>query len=238
MPHERHRARKTSCAKIPRFKCSRSTYCGRARSRVSRASVRIISRYSATILCDAVVLLSESTVSASTLETLENWPNPGQMPSSARHQGPIGKLDDRGAAVIGATKRSALHSASSRSPIKANEQFRGQPHSWLARPNHVRFHERVRAGEHFPTDVIAGSIAGAGIGLVVPHLHRTEDIKQRRNALSRGPWRRARKHSRHSPDDPCSSRASSLRRLAPPRDHIDSRVAGTGRLADWAREFD
>ena len=40
--------------------------------------------------------------------------------------------------------------------------------------------ERVRAGRHFPTDVIAGAIAGAGIGLVVPHLHRTEDIKQRR----------------------------------------------------------
>lgn len=40
--------------------------------------------------------------------------------------------------------------------------------------------ERVRAGAHFPTDVIAGSIAGAGIGVVVPHLHRTEDIKQRR----------------------------------------------------------
>jgi membrane-associated phospholipid phosphatase len=40
--------------------------------------------------------------------------------------------------------------------------------------------ERVRAGKHFPTDVIAGSIAGAGIGLLVPHLHRTDDIKQRR----------------------------------------------------------
>jgi undecaprenyl-diphosphatase len=40
--------------------------------------------------------------------------------------------------------------------------------------------ERVRAGQHFPTDVIAGSIAGAGMGLVVPHLHRTDDIKQRR----------------------------------------------------------
>jgi len=40
--------------------------------------------------------------------------------------------------------------------------------------------ERVRAGQHFPTDVIAGSIAGTGIGLVVPHLHRTDEIKQRR----------------------------------------------------------
>jgi undecaprenyl-diphosphatase len=40
--------------------------------------------------------------------------------------------------------------------------------------------ERVQAGKHFPTDVIAGSVAGAGVGVVVPHLHRTEDIKQRR----------------------------------------------------------
>jgi undecaprenyl-diphosphatase len=35
-------------------------------------------------------------------------------------------------------------------------------------------YERVRAGEHFPTDVIAGSMAGAAIGVLVPHLHRHE----------------------------------------------------------------
>jgi membrane-associated phospholipid phosphatase len=40
--------------------------------------------------------------------------------------------------------------------------------------------QRVRSGSHFPTDVIAGAIAGAGIGILVPHLHRTEDVKQRR----------------------------------------------------------
>ena len=40
--------------------------------------------------------------------------------------------------------------------------------------------ERVRAGAHFPTDVIAASIVGAGVGVAVPHLHRTDDIKQRR----------------------------------------------------------
>ena len=40
--------------------------------------------------------------------------------------------------------------------------------------------ERVRAGAHFPTDVISGAIAGAGVGVIVPHLHRTEDVKQRR----------------------------------------------------------
>ena len=40
--------------------------------------------------------------------------------------------------------------------------------------------QRVRAGKHFPTDVIAGSVAGAGIGIIVPHVHRTTDVKQRR----------------------------------------------------------
>jgi membrane-associated phospholipid phosphatase len=40
--------------------------------------------------------------------------------------------------------------------------------------------ERVRAGAHFPTDVIAGAFAGAGIGVVVPHLHRTTEVQQRR----------------------------------------------------------
>ena len=32
-------------------------------------------------------------------------------------------------------------------------------------------YERVRAGQHFPTDVIAGSMAGAVVGVLVPHLH-------------------------------------------------------------------
>ncbi|RYE82050.1 MAG: phosphatase PAP2 family protein [Myxococcales bacterium] len=38
---------------------------------------------------------------------------------------------------------------------------------------------RVAAGKHFPTDVIAGSLAGAAIGLMVPHLHRAQTAKQR-----------------------------------------------------------
>jgi membrane-associated phospholipid phosphatase len=31
--------------------------------------------------------------------------------------------------------------------------------------------ERVRSGEHFPTDVVMGSLAGACIGVLVPHFH-------------------------------------------------------------------
>jgi undecaprenyl-diphosphatase len=38
--------------------------------------------------------------------------------------------------------------------------------------------QRVRAGKHFPTDVIAGAVAGAGIGIMVPHLHRTAEVRQ------------------------------------------------------------
>jgi len=33
-------------------------------------------------------------------------------------------------------------------------------------------YERVRAGAHFPSDVIAGSMLGASVGVLVPHLHR------------------------------------------------------------------
>ncbi|HEX8792410.1 MAG TPA: phosphatase PAP2 family protein, partial [Polyangiaceae bacterium] len=36
-------------------------------------------------------------------------------------------------------------------------------------------YERVRSGNHFPTDVIVGSMAGAAIGIIVPHLHRHKE---------------------------------------------------------------
>jgi undecaprenyl-diphosphatase len=36
-------------------------------------------------------------------------------------------------------------------------------------------YERVRSGNHFPTDVIAGSLAGASVGVLVPHLHRHKE---------------------------------------------------------------
>lgn len=50
--------------------------------------------------------------------------------------------------------------------------------------------ESVRAGAHFPTDVVASSIVGAGVGVVVPHLHRSEDIKQRRVRVGFSPAER------------------------------------------------
>jgi membrane-associated phospholipid phosphatase len=38
--------------------------------------------------------------------------------------------------------------------------------------------ERVRSGAHFPTDVLAGAFAGAGIGMLVVHLHRDTATKR------------------------------------------------------------
>jgi membrane-associated phospholipid phosphatase len=36
---------------------------------------------------------------------------------------------------------------------------------------------RVEAGQHFPTDVLAGAVVGAAIGWLVPALHRTGDAE-------------------------------------------------------------
>lgn len=52
-------------------------------------------------------------------------------------------------------------------------------------------YERVHSGAHFPTDVIAGAVAGAGIGVIVAHLHRSEDVKQRRIWVGFAPDRNA-----------------------------------------------
>jgi len=40
-------------------------------------------------------------------------------------------------------------------------------------------YERVRSGAHFPSDVIAGALAGGGIGVLVTHFHRAETERQR-----------------------------------------------------------
>ena len=73
------------------------------------------------------------------------------------------------AAIVAATSATASYLAFSRAP--------GSVRAWAtlsagALLTTAVSYERVRAGAHFPTDVIAGSLAGACIGVLVPHLHR------------------------------------------------------------------
>jgi membrane-associated phospholipid phosphatase len=45
--------------------------------------------------------------------------------------------------------------------------------------NRILSYERVRSGEHFPADVIVGSMAGAAIGVLVPHFHRRTHLREK-----------------------------------------------------------
>jgi len=38
---------------------------------------------------------------------------------------------------------------------------------------------RVKAGKHFPTDVITGYIVGASVGFLIPHLHKKKATEKR-----------------------------------------------------------
>jgi membrane-associated phospholipid phosphatase len=65
--------------------------------------------------------------------------------------------------------------------------FSRSPHSWrpwvtlVAGGALTAFvsYERVRSGDHFPTDVLAGSFAGAGVGVLTAHFHRDDTSKLR-----------------------------------------------------------
>jgi undecaprenyl-diphosphatase len=76
------------------------------------------------------------------------------------------------ASTVGAISATATYLAFVRSPRS--------PRPWItlgvgALLTSFVSYERVRSGAHFPTDVVAGSMAGIAIGVLVPHLHLHAD---------------------------------------------------------------
>jgi undecaprenyl-diphosphatase len=76
------------------------------------------------------------------------------------------------AATVGAISATATYLAFVRSP--------GSARAWATLGAGILLttlvsYERVRGGDHFPTDVVAGSMAGAAVGVIVPHLHRHQE---------------------------------------------------------------
>lgn len=67
-------------------------------------------------------------------------------------------------------------------------ESRLRPYAWgvaIALPAATAY-LRVRAGRHYPTDVIAGYTLGAGIGLLIPMLHKIQPANRRLTLLPTG----------------------------------------------------
>ena len=50
-------------------------------------------------------------------------------------------------------------------------------HAGAAVPPALAGRYRIRAGKHFPSDVITGSVFGAAVGTLVPELHRRKEVQ-------------------------------------------------------------
>jgi len=90
------------------------------------------------------------------------------------------------AAITASMTATATYLAFARSP--------GSARPWLtlgvgALTTFATSYARVQGGHHFPTDVFAGALAGAAIGVLVPHLHRTPALRERHVWLGFAPER-------------------------------------------------
>lgn len=129
-------------------------------------------------LLPVVVIMESGLFSAgltNTVKELVRRPRPylynGAVPSSAYHPG-----DDAASFWSGHTANMAAITFAGASLVQRSEASPGlKTITWIgaAVAPAAMGYLRVRAGRHFPTDVLTGYVVGAAVGFAVPYFHRS-----------------------------------------------------------------
>ncbi len=142
-------------------------------------------------LLPAVILLESGFVSAgltNTVKELVRRPRPylynAAVPAAAYHAD-----EDDLAFWSGHTANTAALTFACASMVQRSDASRGlKTATWIgaALAPAVMGYLRVRAGQHFPSDVAAGYLIGAAVGIAVPYVHRRDSVAPRKGASSMG----------------------------------------------------
>jgi undecaprenyl-diphosphatase len=106
----------------------------------------------------------------------EQYPDPATRPDITETDTALSFVSGH-SSVVAALSATATHLAFARAP-------KGSARPWITMVGGILLtsfvaYERVRSGAHFPTDVIAGALIGASVGVLVPHMHDDEKLTQK-----------------------------------------------------------
>lgn len=145
---------------------------------VASLSLAIVNQHGEQPLMPAVIIAESGMFAAGLTHTVKEFvrrPRPylynRAVPASAYHPG-----DDALSFWSGHTANVAAITFSTAMLVQRSEASPGSKRAmWIgaAITPAAMGYLRVRAGRHFPTDVLTGYLVGAAVGLAVPYFHRT-----------------------------------------------------------------